>query len=237
MKKTLFAQWRANFVAGLAVLLPAVATLAIVRWLFGSVANVTDNLLFFVPMRLTHADLLQTGDARGPMFWYWSFVALLLAVVLVTLAGLLARYYFGRKLIEWMDVALLQVPLVNKIYAAIKQVNEAFTSNKRGSFKTVVLIEFPRPGMYSLGFLTSEQRAEVQAKTREKVVGVFVPTTPNPTSGFLVLVPEDKVTKLEMSVGEGIKYIVSLGAVAPPWSEAGGPIGPGGALAAPATGA
>ncbi len=236
MKKNLFARWRANFVAGLAVLLPAVVTLAIVRWLFGSVANVTDNLLFFVPMRLTHADLLQAGDARGPMFWYWSLAALLLAVVLVTLAGLLARYYFGRKLIEWMDVALLQVPLVNKIYAAIKQVNEAFTSNKRGSFKTVVLIEFPRPGMYSLGFLTSEQRAEVQAKTREKVVGVFVPTTPNPTSGFLVLVPEDKVTKLELSVGEGIKYIISLGAVSPPWSEAGGQIRPGAALAAPAAG-
>ena len=227
MKKPLFARWRANFVAGLAVLLPAVATLAIVRWLFGSVANVTDNLLFFVPTRLTHADLVQPGDARGPMYWYWSLAALLLAVVLVTLVGLLARYYLGRKLIEWMDAALLQVPLVNKIYSAIKQVNEAFTSNKRGSFKTVVLIEFPRPGMYSLGFLTSEQRAEVQAKTQERVVCVFVPTTPNPTSGFLVLVPEDKVTKLEMSVGDGIKYIISLGSVAPPWSGPMAPIRPG----------
>ncbi len=77
------------------------------------------------------------------------------------------------------------------------------------------MLGFPRAGIYSVGFITSEQHAEVQAKTKEKVVCVFVPTTPNPTSGFLVLVPEDQVTKLEMSVAEGIKYIVSLGSIAP----------------------
>jgi uncharacterized membrane protein len=94
-------------------------------------------------------------------------------------------------------------------------VNDAFTSGGKNSFKTVVLVEFPRAGMHSIGFLTTEQQDEVQAKTKEKVVCVFIPTTPNPTAGFLVLVPENKVIKLEMTVAEGIKYIVSLGSIAP----------------------
>ncbi len=117
-------------------------------------------------------------------------------------------------MLEWLDTAMMNVPVVNKFYGAIKQVNEAFAGNKN-SFKTVVLVEFPREGIYSVGFITSEQHAEVQQKIREKIVAVFVPTTPNPTSGFLILVPEDKVTKLDMSVAEGIKYIVSLGSISP----------------------
>jgi uncharacterized membrane protein len=105
------------------------------------------------------------------------------------------------------------VPFLNKIYSATKQVNDALASGNKNSFKTVVLVQFPREGMYSVGFITSEQNDEVQAKTKEKVVGVFVPTTPNPTSGFLILVPETQVIKLEMSVADAIKYIVSLGSI------------------------
>jgi uncharacterized membrane protein len=118
-------------------------------------------------------------------------------------------------MIWWLDLVLLRVPLLNKIYGTIKQVNEAFTSGKKSSFKTVVLVEFPHPGHYAMGFVTSEQHEEVQAKTQQNLVCVFVPTTPNPTSGFLILVPETKVTRLEMSVADGIKYIVSLGSIAP----------------------
>lgn len=195
---------------GLAVTLPAVLTLALVKWIFGTIASITDLLLFFLPNSLTHEDA-----GRGPMFWYWSLAALVLAIMLVSFAGWLARYYVGKRMIEWLDGVMLRVPLLNKIYGTIKQVNEAFSAGKKTSFKTVVLVEFPRPGIYSIGFITSEQHAEVQAKTKEKVVCVFVPTTPNPTSGFLVLVPEEKVTKLEMSVADGIKYIISLGSVSP----------------------
>ncbi len=97
----------------------------------------------------------------------WSLLALLLAVALISGVGLLARYYIGMRLIEWLDGLMMQVPLLNKFYGAIKQVNEAFAGNKH-SFKTVVLVEFPREGMYSVGFLTSEQRAEVQQKTPGK---------------------------------------------------------------------
>jgi uncharacterized membrane protein len=183
-------------------------------WLFGTVATFTDTLLFFLPHRLTHAD-----NGNGPIFWYWSLVALLLAVTLVTVVGLLTRNYIGKRMIEWVDEGLLHVPLLNKIYSATKQVNAALTSGNKTAFKTVVLVEFPRAGSYSIGFLTSEQHDEVQRKLKEKAVCVFVPTTPNPTGGFLIIVPEDKIIKLDMSVADGIKYIISLGAIAPEFAS------------------
>jgi uncharacterized membrane protein len=213
VRKTFFARWRASFLAGLAVTLPALLTLAVVKWLFGTISSFTDTLLFFLKFSLTPKQLYENGQS-GPMLWYWSLLALVLAVFLITFAGVLARYYIGRRMIEWLDLAMMNMPLLNKFYAAIKQVNEAFSGNKN-SFKTVVLVEFPREGMFSVGFLTSDQRDEVQQKTMENVVSVFIPTTPNPTSGFLVLVPADKVTKLDMTVADGFKYIVSLGAIVP----------------------
>ena len=217
-QKSLFARWRSSFLTGLAVTLPALLTLAAVKWLIGTISSVTDVLLFFLPRSLTHEGLVYANDGKGQMHWYWSLVALLLAVALISAVGVLARYYIGKKIIDWTDRVLMRVPFLNKIYGAIKQVNDAFSGNKH-SFKTVVLVEFPREGIYSIGFLTSEQRDEVQQKTKEKVVCVFVPTTPNPTSGFLILVPEEKVTKLDMSVADGIKYIVSLGSLSPEYTQ------------------
>ena len=214
-KRHHFARWRANFVTGLAIVLPAVASIAVVVWLFGTVANITDTLLVFLPKEWTHRD-----GGTGAMHWYWSLCALLLTVLLIGLVGGLARYYIGKKLIALVDLVLLRVPLLNKIYGAIKQVNEAFSPSNKSSFKHVVLVEFPRPGSYSVGFLTGEDQKEVQQKTRQHVLSVFVPTTPNPTSGFLVLVPETEITKLDMSVADGIKFIISLGAIAPEFTPA-----------------
>jgi len=213
VKKSLFARWRASFLTGLFIVLPGIITLAVVKWFFGTVSSFTDALLFFLPHFLDPKAVYENGEG-GPMFWYWSLLALVLAAVLIALVGVLARYYIGKRIIEWLDSLMMHVPFLNKFYAAIKQVNEAFAGNKN-SFKTVVLVEFPREGIYSVGFITNEQHGEVQQKTREKVVCVFVPTTPNPTSGFLILVPEEKVTKLDMTVADGIKYIVSLGSISP----------------------
>ena len=207
---TWFARLQANFLAGLAVILPAVISIALFVWLFGTVANFTDKLLFFLPRRITHG----TGGV-GPVLWYWSVVALGVAVLLLALLGRLTRLYIGRKAIQTFDTLLRRVPLFNKLYGAIKQVNDAIASGNKTAFKQVVLIEYPRKGCYSIGFITSEQHGEAQAKTREKVVGVFVPTTPNPTSGFIVLVPERDVIRMEMSVSDGVKFIMSLGSVAP----------------------
>ena len=210
MRPSLWARWQANFWAGLAIVLPAVISIAVVLWLFRTVGNITDTLLIFLPQSLTHSD-----HGVGPMYWYWSLVALIVAVFLIGLVGLLARNYFGKKIIQWVDAGLLRVPLLNKVYGATKQVNDAFSSTNKNAFRTVVLVEFPRPGVYTIAFITSEQHAEVEARTGQKVVCVFVPTTPNPTSGFLLIVPEEKVIKLEMSVADGIKYVISLGSIIP----------------------
>ena len=208
--KSNWARWQANFFTGLAVVLPAVISVAVLVWLFGTVSNITDTLLIFLPKSVTHHD-----GGTGPLHWYWSLIALLLAVLLVGVIGGLTRNYLGKKLIQLVDVALLRVPLLNKIYGAIKQVNEAFTSSNKSSFKQVVIVEFPRVGQYSIGFITGDEHAEVEQRLGQRLVSVFVPTTPNPTSGFLVLVPASSVTHLEMSVADGIKYVMSLGAIAP----------------------
>ena len=175
--------------------------------------------MFFLPRTLTHEGLVNANDGKGQMHGYWSLVALVLAMVLISVVGVLARYYIGKKVIDWTDRVLMRVPLLNKFYGAIKQVNDAFAGSKH-SFKTVVLVEFPGPGNYSVGFITSEQRGEIQQKTGKKLISVFVPTTPNPTSGFLILVPEEKLTKLDMSVTNAIKYIVSLGAISQEYTPA-----------------
>jgi uncharacterized membrane protein len=213
VKKSLLARWRANFFAGLIIILPGLISFGVLFWLFGSVTNVTDKLLFFLRYSLDPKYVYQNGTS-GPMLWYWSWLAVILAVILICLVGLAARNYFGKKLIEWLDTALMHIPLLNKIYGATKQVNDALVTGNKNSFKTVVLIQFPHPGSYSLGFLTSED-AEIRVNPAEKLVCVFVPTTPNPTSGFLMLVPDEKVTRLKMSVADGLKYIISLGAIAP----------------------
>jgi uncharacterized membrane protein len=208
VKKSFFARWRASFFTGLAVVLPGVITLAVVKWFFGTVSSLTDLLLFFLPRDLTHEN-----KGAGPMFWYWSLLALALAVGLVSMIGLLTRYYMGKRMIAWADSLMLRVPVLNKIYGTIKQVDAAFKSGKTSSFQTVVLVEYPREGIYSVGFITSEQADEVQKKTNKKCVCVFIPTTPIPTGGFLIIVPEEEVIKLDMSVADGFKYIISLGAL------------------------
>jgi uncharacterized membrane protein len=206
--KSLFARWRASFFTGLAVILPGVITLAIVKWFFGTLSSLTDFLLFFLPAEVTHAN-----NGLGPVHWYWSLLTIIVSALGVTCVGLLTRLYIGRRLIDFADTLILRMPILNKIYGTIKQVDRAFTSGKKSSFQTVVLVEYPREGIYSVGFITSEQAAEVQEKTNKKCVCIFIPTTPIPTGGFLIVVPEEKVIKLDMSVEDGFKYIISIGAI------------------------
>lgn len=209
MRKSLL-HWRANFFTGLLVVLPVVVSLAIVLWLFSTISNVTDSLLFFLPKTLTHGP-----EGQGQMSWYWSVLALLLGILLVAIVGRATRNYIGRKLILGVDRLMSSVPLLNKIYGTLKQVNEAFTSTQKSSFKQVVLIEYPRQGIHSIGFLTNDEIPEASARLGQTMVGVFVPTTPNPTSGFLVMVPQHQITRLDMSVSDAFKYIFSLGSVVP----------------------
>jgi uncharacterized membrane protein len=213
-KEHLVVRWRRNFFAGLVIVLPGVVSAWLIITLFFTVSKITDKLLMFIPKNITHEDS-GAGPGTGPMYWYWSLVALCVAICLISVVGVLTRNYFGQKFLDWIDASLLRVPLFNKVYGTTKQVNDAFASGNKTSFKTVVMIEYPRAGMYSVGFLTSEVHRDIECKMQQKVVCVFIPTTPNPTSGFLVLVPENEVTKLDMSVTDGFKFIVSLGSINP----------------------
>ena len=209
-RATLLGRTRRNFFTGLAVVLPVIISIIVARWLFEKAGNVSKTLLFpFEYFAGIDAESFKDGSE---LIWYWGVVAILEAVVLTGLLGLLTRYYIGKKLVQLMDYVLLNVPLLGKIYGTVKQVNQAFTSEKKSSFQQVIMVEFPRKGLYSVGFVTGEQ---VKTDEGESIISIFVPTTPNPTTGFLLVLPESKVVKLDMSVAEGIKYIVSLGAVPP----------------------
>jgi uncharacterized membrane protein len=131
--------------------------------------------------------------------------------------GFLSKYFLGKTVIHFTEQLIARVPFVNSVYKSVKQIVETFSKNRAAVFQTTVLIEYPRQGMYAIGFLTSESQGEVQTKTKEQVVNVFLPTTPNPTSGFLLLVPRENIVFLDMSVADGMKMIISGGVVNPEW--------------------
>jgi uncharacterized membrane protein len=213
-RATLIGRTRRNFFTGLAVVLPVIISIGVALWLFNQAVAVSDILLFpfpFVP-GIELSDIWKGGEPGSDLYFAWKVVAILEAVTLTGLLGFLTRYYIGKKLVQLMDYILLNVPLLGKIYGTVKQVNQAFTSENKSSFKQVIMVEFPRKGLFSVGFVTAEQ---VKTDEGESIISIFVPTTPNPTTGFLLVLPESKVVKLDMSVADGIKYIVSLGAVPP----------------------
>ena len=223
MLKGTVARWQTNFFTGLAVILPIVITLMVAHFVFFTISGVTDTLLFFVPKRITHQEG-PGGPGTGELLWNWRLLALLFGFLMVSIVGRLTRYYVGRKLFQSLDYILLSIPMLNKIYSTIKQVNDAFSSNKKSAFEKVVLVEFPRPGLHSVGFVTGEGEGTAQKAAGPKVLSVFVPTTPNPTTGFLVLVPENELVFLDISVAEGIKFLISLGSVPPEHSQPSGAI-------------
>jgi uncharacterized membrane protein len=209
--KKFIANGRADFLAGLAVVLPVAISVAAVIWLFGAVSNLSDSLLLLVPK-----EWIRNGE--GSLHLYSRVLAFLVALLLIGLVGRLGRYYFGKKLIQGVDAILTRVPLLNRLYTGLKQIHEAFTSSKASSFKQVVLVEFPRHGLYSVGFVTGAKNAEAQTRTQKRLLCVFVPTPPL-TSGSVVLVPELDVVKLDMSVTDGLKFILSLGSVSPAYAS------------------
>jgi uncharacterized membrane protein len=191
---------RNSFFAGLVVVVPVVASVAI---LWGFFNWVTD---FLLPGALREHQ--QT--------FLYRVIALVSFVVFVTAVGWVTRLVAGRRMVALGEKIIGRVPLLNRIYGFVKEVSNTMFGGRKTVFRQVVLVEFPRTGIYSLGFVTSETEGEAQAKTKETVINVFIPTTPNPTSGFLVLVPRKQVINLDMTVGEGMKMVVSGGAVVPP---------------------
>lgn len=146
-------------------------------------------------------------------------LGVVLAVVLVLATGMIVANFLGKRIVVAWEGVLARIPLVRTLYAGIKQIMEAILATDAKSFSKVLLLEYPRKGVWSFAFMTSDSLGEVQEKTTGKVISVFIPTTPNPTSGFVLMVPADDVIELEMSVEDGLKMIISMGVVVPPWGK------------------
>lgn len=202
MTHRLLAALRRYLIAGLLVWVPLVITFFVVRAL---VDLMDQSLRLLPPGWRPEAFIGFKVPGLG--------IVLTAAVLLVT--GMVAANLAGRKLVGLWEALLARIPLVRSIYAASKQVLETVFGAGGKSFRKVLLIEYPRKGVWTLAFQTGEDVGEVQARTARQVVTVFVPTTPNPTSGFVILVPKEEIIELEMSVEEGLKMIMSLGVLSP----------------------
>jgi uncharacterized membrane protein len=147
-------------------------------------------------------------------------LGIVLSLLVLIATGVLAANLLGRKLVSSWESLLDRIPLVRSVYSAAKTFAEVVLTDNTQSFKEVLLIEYPRKGLYSLCFQTSTQLGEVQSRTGEDVICVFVPTTPNPTSGVMIIVPKKDTIVLDMQVEEAVKMVVSLGVVVPAWKGA-----------------
>jgi len=138
-------------------------------------------------------------------------IEILISIVLITIVGGLSLSFLGKRILKLIDDLFKRIPFLRTIYSAILQMTETFSNKDNGSKKSVVLIEYPRKGVWAVGFATKENKSEMATKTNQKLINVFVPTTPNPTSGFLLMFPVDEVIYLDMTFEEASKFIVSAG--------------------------
>lgn len=193
---------RRYFFAGLLVWVPLIVTLVIIRFL----VDVLDfTILLLPPAWRPEAFLGFNVPGSGVVF----------AVVVVFLTGLIAANIVGRKLVDIGEAVVERIPLVSSIYSAVKQLLKTVLHDGGQSFRRVVMVEYPRRGLWTLGFQTNVGVGEVQRQTDQEVITVFIPTTPNPTSGFVIIAPREDVIFLDMSVEDGLKFVMSLGVVAP----------------------
>lgn len=197
-------QLRAWLIAGLLVWLPIAATIVVIRF----IVNVMDMTLVLLPPAWRPEHLLGI---------YIPGFGLILAIVVLLGTGFALTNIAGRRLVSYWEGLLARIPLVRSVYSGAKKVSETLLMPTGKSFRRVLLIEYPRKGIWCLGFQTTSELGEVQQKTGKHVLGVFIPTTPNPTSGFIVMVPDEDTIELEMSVDEAIRMIISLGVVVPQW--------------------
>lgn len=169
------------------------------------------------------------SPASNFFFWYldreWrnllvveftlKIISVAVVLLLVTLLGYASRFLLGRIILNGFENLLARVPFISTVYRTVKQIVNTFSKEKKAVFQEVVILEYPRKRCYVLGFITSHAKGETQEATKEKIINVFVPTTPNPTSGFLLMLPEEDIVRLEMSISDGMKWIISGGAVVP----------------------
>lgn len=208
-KPGLFSRLRANFLTGLVVIAPITVTI----WLVWTVIGMIDSwVLPFVPERYNPAYLLQerfgiTVGIRG--------VGVFFFLVFTILIGWLAKGLIGRSFIRWAERMVFQMPVVRSVYGGLKQIVETVLSSQNANFEKACLVQYPRKGLWAIAFISSDAKGEVEDRTEENMVAVFLPTTPNPTSGFLLFVPKKDIEILDMTVEDAAKLVISAGLVYP----------------------
>ena len=193
MKGKIIQKLRNLFITGLVIFIPLAVTIYVLWITF----NILDG--FLKPLVVAVYGKAIPG------------LSLLVTLFLILAIGAFARAAIGKSIFDYLDKGVLRIPIVRSIYSTIKGASTAFLMPKQGGFKSVVLVEYPRKRSYALAFTTGLSAGEVQKKTAEKTVNVFVPTSPNPTSGFFLMVPEKDLISLNMSVEEALKFVVSGG--------------------------
>ena len=193
-KRSILVKFRNYFFTGVVVLIPIGITLYFTLFLI----NISSK---FLPKEINPNHYLPY-DIPG--------VEIVISIFLITFIGWLSLSFIGRKLLEILNNILKRIPILRTIYSALSQMTETFTKNEGGK-KNVVLIEYPRKGMWVVGFATKDNTGEISSKTKKNLVNVFIPTTPNPTSGFLLMFPKEEVIYLDMTFEAASKFIVSAG--------------------------
>ena len=193
-KSSITSKLRNAFIAGIVVLVPIGFTLYLTLFLI----KISSKL---VPTEINPNNYLPFSIPG---------LEILLSVILITFVGLISLSFFGKKILNLINDLFKRIPILRTIYSAIGQMTESFTS-KSDNKKSVVLIEYPKKGSWAVGFATKENKGEISKKTNKELINVFVPTTPNPTSGFLLMFPKDEVIYLNMTFEEASKFIVSAG--------------------------
>lgn len=200
----MLAHVRRYLIAGLLVWVPLIVTGLIIRFL---VDLLDFTILLLPPNWRPEAIVGFTVPGTG----------VVVAIVIVFLTGIVAANILGRKLFDLWEAIVDRIPLVRSIYGAVKQIMQTLFHDSGQSFRRVLMVQFPSRGLWALGFQTGMGLDEVQQRTGRDVITVFVPTTPNPTSGFLIMVPREDAIELDMSVEDGLKFVMSLGVVVPEW--------------------
>ena len=194
IKKSLFSRIRNNFIAGIVALIPIGITLYLTLFII----KLSTNL---IPKEINPNNYLPF-DIPG--------LEILIALILITFVGWLSLSFLGQKFFELFNNVLKKIPILRTIYSAIGQMTESFTKNEKNK-SSVVLLEYPRKGIWAVGFATKENKGVIAEKVNEEIVNVFLPTTPNPTSGFLLMVPKKELIYLDVTFEQASKFIVSAG--------------------------
>ncbi|AOS45346.1 hypothetical protein Verru16b_02427 [Lacunisphaera limnophila] len=209
MSETRFTSLRNAFLTGILLVAPLVVTIWAVRLIISFVGGSITPLFFpYLPEPLQHL---------SPIFW--DVVTTIIALGLITLLGYVSRHFLGRLIGAATERFIQNIPGVGGFYNSVKQFIETFGAKDRMQFSKVVLVQFPRAGAYTIGFVTNQAQGEPHSRLAGEHWAVFVPTCPSPVNGFFLFLPRGELIELEMSVGDGMKTVISCGAVLPTWSN------------------